>query len=86
MSDKTPVFHDPRFFQDKILTDREYSKTADRTLPSYVRCYRCRKPPIGTNWLKPINSSPSCRVFVHLGCMDDGGDSLRQIEGQGRVR
>jgi hypothetical protein len=84
MSDKAPSFHEPRLYQDKVLTEQEYARTAEHKLPEWVRCYRCRKPPEGLNWLKPINSSPSCRVFVHLGCISDGGDTLKAITGQGR--
>ena len=41
-------------------------------LPSWVKCCVCGKPPIGTDWLKPVNPDPNCRVFVHLSHINDG--------------
>lgn len=41
-------------------------------LPSWVKCCVCGQPPRGADWLKPVNSSPDCRKFVHLSHINDG--------------
>ena len=41
-------------------------------LPAYVKCCVCGKPPVGADWLKPVNRSPNCRKFVHLSHINDG--------------
>ncbi len=41
-------------------------------VPSWVKCVVCGKPPVGADWLKPVNSDPDCRTFVHLSHIKDG--------------
>lgn len=41
-------------------------------LPSWVKCCVCGKPPIGADWLKPVNPDPHCRKFVHLSHIENG--------------
>lgn len=41
-------------------------------LPDYVKCCVCGKPPIGADWLKPVNPDPNCRKFVHLSHINNG--------------
>lgn len=41
-------------------------------VPPWVKCKVCGKPPIGTDWLKPVNPDPHCREFVHLSHIQNG--------------
>ena len=35
-------------------------------IPSYVKCWKCGRPPEGANWLKNVYPDP--RKFVHILC------------------
>lgn len=41
-------------------------------LPEWVKCYKCGKPPIGYNWLRPVSNDFNCKQMIHLDCIKEG--------------
>ena len=58
-------------FKGNAVTMRSAEVLTSR-IPSWVKCCVCGKPPIGADWLKPVNPSPNCRQFVHLSHIQNG--------------
>jgi hypothetical protein len=54
-------------------------------LPAYVKCKECGKGPIGADWLKPVNSDPACREFIHLSHIPNGPILPQAVERVRRV-
>lgn len=66
----------PKFNGIKI--DKPTVEVLTKALPPWVKCKVCGKPPIGTDWLKPVNSDPDCREFVHLSHINDGPGTSKE--------
>lgn len=61
----------PQFSGHGVEVKRDPVKDEHR-LPEWVKCHKCGKPPVGTNWLKPVSNDFQCRVMIHLDCIEKG--------------
>ena len=55
---------------------------SERKLPEWVKCYKCGKPPMGSNWLKPVSNDHRCRQLIHLDCIQAGLSKLFERMGE----
>lgn len=63
----------PRAILPGQMVDAKHDKALDvHKLPEWVKCFKCGKPPIGTNWLKPVSNDFNCKKMIHLDCIQKG--------------
>ena len=81
---KLSVKKSRQVFSERPMTAHEYDKIADHKLPEYVRCVKCRKPPLDNNWLKVDPRDLSGRTMIHMFCIDQDLKTTLTGQSQGR--